>query len=98
MGILEVVAVALQHGPSGNVDIPKTDASTVLDGVLSVVYVAAGIVCVIVIIVAGIMYSTSEGDSGKTASAKNAIAYAIVGLVLIFMAFLITGFITRRFQ
>lgn len=96
MSVFDIFAAKLHNG--GTVDIPTTDANTVLSGVLDVVYVAAGVTCVVVIIIAGIMYSTSEGDPGKTASAKNAITYAIVGLVLIFMAFIITGFITRRFQ
>lgn len=79
------------------VGIPVVSADSVIGDVLSFVYFFAGIVCIIVIIIAGIMYSTSNGDSNKITTAKNAILYAVVGLVIIMMAFTITGFILGRF-
>ena len=77
--------------------IPKEDPNTVLLGVLNTAYFLGGVAAVIVIVVAGIMYSTSGGDSGKVAQAKDAILYAVVGLVVIILAFTITGFIMGSF-
>jgi hypothetical protein len=42
-----------------------------------------GVAAVIVIIVGGIQYVTSAGDSSKAASARNMIIGALVGLVII---------------
>lgn len=67
-----------------------------IEGVLTQVYVAAGIVAVIVIIVGGIRYTTSNGDAAKTKSSKNTILYAVVGLVVIIMAAAITDFVIKN--
>ena len=64
---------------------------------LGTVYLWAGIVCVIVIIIGGLRYTTSAGDSSGIQSAKNTILYGIVGLVIILTAAAITQFITGKF-
>lgn len=64
-----------------------------LKPVLNAVFVWSGIICVIVIVVAGLMYILSSGDAGKVQKAKMAITYAIVGLVVIASAFAIVNFI-----
>ena len=56
----------------------------------------AGVVAVIVVIIAGINYSLSAGDPAKTASAKNAILYSVIGLVIIASAIAITGYIIGK--
>jgi len=88
--IFQSIAVTLD--PS-KVNIPTNDANSVLSGGLNAVYFAGGIACVIVIIVAGILYALSAGDSNQVKVAKNAILYAVVGLVVIMMAFVITAFV-----
>jgi len=50
----------------------------------------------IVVIIAGINYSLSAGDPAKTASAKNTILYAVIGLVIIANAIAITGYIIGK--
>ena len=42
----------------------------------------AAVVAVIMIVLGGIFYVTSTGDSGKVAKAKNTIIYAAIGLVI----------------
>ena len=49
----------------------------------------------IVMIVAGISYATSGGDSGKVTKAKNTIVYAVIGLVVVIIAFSLTTWIAR---
>ena len=56
----------------------------------------AGVVAVIIVIIAGINYSLSAGDPAKTASAKNTILYAVIGLVIIANAIAITGYIIGK--
>lgn len=57
---------------------------------------AAGIIAVIVVIIAGINYSLSSGDPSKTASAKNAILYSVIGLVIAASAIAITKYIIGK--
>jgi len=85
--------LAITITPQDVPGIPQADESDVLNGGLNAVYIAGGIACVIVIIVAGILYSLSAGDSNQIKIAKNAILYAVVGLVVIMMAFTITAFV-----
>jgi type IV secretory pathway VirB2 component (pilin) len=84
-------------GNNGTVNIPTLSPDQVLQNGLNIVYFIAAIIAVIVIIVAGIMYSTSAGNAGSVSKAKNLILYSIVGLVIIFAAFAITNFVIGRF-
>lgn len=83
---------AVKITPS-DVGVPDNSANDVFTGGLNAVYFAGGVACVIVIIVAGILYALSAGDSNQIKIAKNAILYAVVGLVVIMMAFTITAFV-----
>ncbi len=76
---------------------PVTDGESKItkyvNNVLNVLFIVAGTVAVIVIIYGGIMYMTAAGDPGKIASAKKAIMFAVVGLVISVSAFAITNFL-----
>ncbi len=52
-----------------------------------------GIIAVIMLIVGGIKYVVSGGDSKKVTDAKNTVLYAIIGLVISFLAFAIVNFV-----
>ncbi len=56
-------------------------------------YAVAGLIAVIVIIVGGIQYITAGGDPSKVAKAKNAILYAVIGLIIVILAAVITNFV-----
>ena len=72
-------------GPTKSIDV-KND-------ILYPVYFWAGIVAVIVIIIAGFFYVTSQGEAQNVVRAKNAILGAIIGLAIIMGAFVITKFV-----
>ncbi len=80
-----------------DVGVEKIEADSVINGILNTVYFAAGIAAVIVIIVSGFFYMTSQGDAAKVKRGKDGILYAIVGLVVVIMAFVVTNFIIGRF-
>ena len=52
-----------------------------------------GIIAVIMLIIGGIRYVISGGDSKKVTDAKNTVLYAIIGLVIAFLAFAIVNFV-----
>lgn len=56
-----------------------------------------GTISVIMIIIGGIRYTTSNGDASQTKSAKDTIMYSVVGLVVALMAWGIVGFVINRF-
>lgn len=52
-----------------------------------------GAIAVIMLIIGGIRYTVSGGDQNAVAGAKNTILYAIVGIIVSFLAFAIVNFI-----
>lgn len=64
--------------------------------ILNIVYMVAGIVAVIAIIVGGIRYVVSNGDAAGVKSAKNTILYAVAGLVVVIAAAAITDFVIKN--
>ncbi|MBR0488402.1 hypothetical protein IJJ39_01865 [Candidatus Saccharibacteria bacterium] len=58
----------------------------------TILYVV-GIIAVIMLIIGGIRYVVSGGDSKKVTDAKNTVLYAIIGLVVCFLAFAIVNFV-----
>lgn|SRR5690349_5346626 len=76
---------------------PITDANLALSNTLDTVYMWAGIIAVLAIVIAGILYTTSTANPSHTKQAREAIIYAVVGLIVIMMAFVITRFILGRF-
>jgi Mn2+/Fe2+ NRAMP family transporter len=76
---------------------PVTNGRTIWDNSLDTAYLWAGIVCIIIIVIAGYFYVTSNGNAATIKRAKDAIMGAVIGLILIIFAFTITQFIIGRF-
>ena len=98
MRLLEIIAAGGKIDPNQiGLTAPVKNADTALVSVLNTVYTWAGIIAVLVIIVAGIFYTASQGDAKHVQRAKEAIIGACAGLVIIIMAFTITQFVLGRF-
>ena len=54
-------------------------------------------ISVIMIIIGGIKYVTSQGESAAVGSAKNTILYAVIGLIVAILASTIVAFVTNQF-
>jgi Ni,Fe-hydrogenase I cytochrome b subunit len=80
------------------IGIPKTDAADVWQGALGLTYWIIGIVCVVMIIISGYKYVTSAGDPSAVTKAKNTLTFAIIGLIVVLLAFTVTQFIIGRIQ
>ena len=61
--------------------------------VINIFSFVVGVVAVIMIIYGGFTYITSGGDSGKVGNAKNAILYAVIGLIIVAMAQFVVRFV-----
>lgn len=71
----------------------QADISEVVIGIINGVVGSLALVAVIFIVVGGVNYMTSAGDSGKIQKAKNTILYAVIGLVICVLAFAIVNFV-----
>ena len=81
-----------QEVKSGN---PLVGTDGVITKATQLVSMAVGAVSVIMIIVGGLKYILSSGDPANTASARNTILYAIIGLVIAIAAQAIVLFVLR---
>lgn len=54
-----------------------------------------GAIAVIMLIIGGIRYVISGGDQAQVTGAKNTILYAIVGIVVAFLAYAAVNFVTQ---
>lgn len=65
--------------------------------IVNVLLFIIGAVAVIMIVVGGIRYVVSNGDSSQITSAKNTILYAVIGLVVAILAYAIVNFVINQF-
>jgi hypothetical protein len=65
--------------------------------IINVLLFIIGAVSVIMIILGGLKYVLSNGDSSQITSAKNTILYAVIGLVVALLAYAIVNFVVVQF-
>lgn len=63
---------------------------------INILSFAVGVIAIIFIIIGGLKYVTSQGESNNTAAAKNTIIYALVGLVMVALAQFIVRFTLNK--
>ena len=88
--IREQVKKANGDADAGNAPL-MSDINAVINGII----LAVGVVAVIVIIVGGYNYMTSQGDPSKVTKGKKIMITGIVGLLITLLAFAIVNFVLR---
>lgn len=76
----------------------EAELSNIISTIVDILSIIVGALSVIMIIVGGLKYVVSSGDSAGTQSAKNTILYAIVGLVIVIFAQVIVSFVISRVE
>jgi len=70
--------------------------SNVLKIALNILSFVAGITAVILIIIGGLKFINSQGDSQSASSARNTIIYAVVGLIIVAMSQIIVNYVIDK--
>jgi len=88
----------LQTNGNANCSIQDTtsDFSSLLQKAINIFSIIVGVIAVIMIIVGGLKYITSGGESSNVSGAKNTIIYAIIGLVVVALAQFIVHFVLNN--
>ncbi len=68
-------------------------SDSVFTTIVNVLLFLIGAISVVMLIYGGIRYTTSGGNSASVTAAKNTILYAIIGLVVAFLAFAIVNWV-----
>ena len=71
----------------------ETDLMGVVRVIINVTLGLIGMTAVVMIIMGGFRYTSSQGDQAKVTSAKNTIIYGVVGLIVALLAFAIVNFV-----
>jgi glucan phosphoethanolaminetransferase (alkaline phosphatase superfamily) len=92
----------LTPGCKGNTDSTvckskKDDTSSLIKIAINTLLYVLGMIAVLMIVVSGVRYITSSGDSSRIKSAKDTLLYAVVGLVVAIMSYAIVNFVLGRF-
>lgn len=72
------------------------DLPTFIQTIINAVLVIAGVVAVVFLIVGGYRYITSSGNAEAAEAGRTTVLNAIIGLVIIFAAYLIVNFVIDR--
>lgn len=70
-----------------------TSVNSLIGSVINILSVIVGIAAVIMVIISGLKYITSGGDSGGISSAKTTLVYALVGLAIAALAQILVRFV-----
>lgn len=101
--IFNTIRIVLKGSTTSSVSVEgvtlvQTDTGLLVTGIIQWIMGVAGVVCAVFVVYGGISYTTSAGDPGKLAKAKNAITYAIIGLIIVALAETITAFVANSLK
>lgn len=110
LAVLAVVFIASfsavpAHALAGGADIKQGIAGApgagltvggVIKTVINLLIFLVGAAAVVMIILGGFKYVTSNGDQSSVTSAKNTILYSVIGLVIAVAAYAIVQFVLAR--
>lgn len=81
---------------SGSQQEAEDAVNGIIKTVINIFSLVVGVVSVIMIIIGGLKYITSGGESANVTGAKNTILYAIIGLVVVALAQIIVQFVLGK--
>lgn len=64
----------------------ETKVKSTIGNVTNLLLMAVGAISIIMIVVGGILFALSNGDSSKVAKARNTVLYAAIGLMIALLA------------
>lgn len=85
-------AMAQQRPPVPN-PVDENTLGDVLFNVVNALLLFAGAVAVLFLIIGGFRYVVSTGNPDQVDAAKRTILYAVLGLIIIFIAFVLVGLV-----
>src|ERR1700741_4570446 len=88
--------VCLQVGSTCDTAGAEDKVNNLITLIINLFSIVVGVVALIMIIIGGLKYITSSGDSNNITSAKNTILYAIIGLVVVALAQFIVKFVLNK--
>ncbi len=92
--IRTLAAVVVDQSQLGLPSTPLTEPKIKI--VLQIVFGIAGGTALLIVVVAGLRFVLSQGDPGAVTKNRNAVIYALVGLIVSALAYSIVTFVLDR--
>jgi type IV secretory pathway VirB2 component (pilin) len=93
---LPIVAQAISfEDPSTSLGLGTADLKETVINIINWILGLLGIIAVIMILYAGFQWMTAGGNEDKVSSAKKIISAAIIGLIIILLAWAIVNFVLK---
>lgn len=86
-------AAEISKGVEASNDGNNKSLNAFLRDIVNIILFVLGAIAVIMIVIGGVKYTTSNGDSSAVKSAKDTILYSVIGLVVAIMAYAIVNFV-----
>lgn len=99
-GCSDVVTGGISHGAEcakpTNAPSDLFGPNSIFVTITNILLFIIGAVAVIMLIIGGVRYVVSAGDQNAVTSAKNTILYAIIGIVIAFLAYAAVNFVSNQ--
>ena len=82
---------------AGGKSTKNDDLKASIKNITNILMFVVGAVAVLMIVVGGIRYTTSNGDASNVKSAKDTILYSVIGLVVAIVAYAVVQWVVDRF-
>lgn len=101
LGVLAAVPAAADTSGSGispitNFTSDQLSIGNIIGNVTTWVLGFSAAVAVLFLIVGGLQYITASGNEKRAEAAKSTILYAVIGLVVILLAYVVVGFLKQN--
>ena len=97
LGVTKVFAVENKEKVCGALGgCEDSSFSTVWVNIIELAAFVVGAVAVLMLVIGGLRYVLSAGDAQATQSAKNTILYALIGVVVAFIAWTVVNFVLNQ--
>lgn len=89
--------IGLTSGNSGCKASPgQRDIGSIVGTIINVLSMLVGVAAVVMVIIGGLKYIVSGGDSAKVANAKDTILFAVIGLIVAAVAQILVRFVIDK--
>ncbi len=69
-----------------------------IKNIINTMIFVVGIIAVIMIVVGGVRYVVSNGESAQLKAAKDTVTYSVIGLVVAILAYAVVNFVLDQFR
>lgn len=83
--------------PAGAENLENIEVSNLISGVITLVFIAASLVFFFMLVVGGIKWMMAGGDKEKAGEARGQLTSALIGLIVIFLAWAISTLLGTLF-